>query len=138
MSKNNKRIKSSKIKIEKPCTNCFQPQYFKFNFSFINYEEDFEDRDKIQLYQRLKELSSEPYIIVSNWGKEKGFENVKVEIKKQIDPNFFDGHIEFDGKYTILRLYPNNNPTKGRIIGKLINKIFYIFFIDAKGKLYSH
>lgn len=138
MSKSQKKIKNNKLKIDKLCTNCFQPQYFKFNFSFINYEEELEDRDKIQLYKRIKEISSEPYIIVSNWDKKIGFENVNVDIKKQIDPKFYDGHRTFDGKYTIIRLYPNNQPTKGRIIGKLINKIFYIFFIDAKGKLYKH
>ena len=32
----------------------------------------------------------------------------------------------------------NNNPTKGRIIGKIHNKVFYIFYIDAKGVLYKH
>ncbi len=138
MNKSKKKIKNNKIKVEKTCTNCFQPKYFKFNFSFINYEEGLDDKDKIQLYERLKQISSEPYIIVSNWNKKIGFENVNVDIKKEINSNFFDGHRYFDGKYTILRLYPNNNPTDGRIIGKLINKVFYIFFIDAKGKLYKH
>ena len=133
-----KPINNTKTKITKTCTNCFQPQYFKFNFSFINYEEELENRDKIQLYERLKQISSEPYLIVSGWEKNIGFENVKVDIKKQINPKFFEGNRHFDGKYTILRLYPNNNPTKGRIIGKMINKIFYIFFIDAKGNLYNH
>lgn len=133
-----KKIKKQNVRIEKICTHCFQPQYFKFNFSFINYEEELEDTDKIQLYDRLKQISSEPYIIVSNWNKNIGFENVKVNIKKEINPDFFDGNRNFDGKFTILRLYPNNNPTPGRIIGKLINKVFYIFFIDAKGRLYNH
>lgn len=133
-----KKIKKQNVRIEKICTHCFQPQYFKFNFSFINYEEELEDADKIQLYDRLKQISSEPYIIVSNWNKNIGFENVKVNIKKEINPDFFDGNRNFDGKFTILRLYPNNNPTPGRIIGKLINKVFYIFFIDAKGRLYNH
>ena len=133
-----KKIKKQNVRIEKICTHCFQPQYFKFNFSFINYEEELEDADKIQLYDRLKQISSEPYIIVSNWNKNIGFENVKVNIKKEINPDFFDGNRNFDGKFTILRLYPNNNPTPGRIIVKLINKVFYIFFIDAKGRLYNH
>lgn len=135
---NNKKIKKSEGKIVKPCTNCFQPQYIKFNFSFITYEDDLSDKDKIQIYNRLKELSSEPYLIVSSWDRKKGFENVKVNIKKQIKSEFYGGHRNFDGNYTIIRLYPNNNPTPGRIIGKMINKIFYIFFIDSKGKLYSH
>ena len=133
-----KKVKSISTKLSKPCTNCFQPQYLKFNFSFINYEEDLEDKDKIQLYERIKHISSEPYLVVSNWDKKIGFENVNIDISKKINPKFFDGNRQFDEKYTIIRLYPNNNPTKGRIIGKIINKIFYIFFIDAKGKLYKH
>lgn len=133
-----KKIKKYDNKIIKPCTNCFQPQYLKFNFSFINYEEKLEDKDKIQIYNRLKELSSEPYLIVSSWDKKRGFENIKVDINKKIKPEFYGGHRYFDGNYTIIRLYPNNNPTPGRIIGKMINKIFYIFYIDAKGELYNH
>ena len=133
-----KKIKKNNNKITTVCNNCFQPQYIKFNFSFINYEENIEDRDNIQIYNRIKELSSEPYLIVSSWDKKKGFENIKLDIKKQIKPEFYGGHRYFDGKYTIIRIYPNNNPTKGRIIGKMINKIFYIFFVDVKGNLYEH
>lgn len=133
-----KKIKKKNNKITTLCTNCFQPQYMKFNFSFITYEEDIEDSDKIQIYNRIKELSSEPYLIVSSWDKKKGFENIKVDIKKQIKPEFYGGHRYFDGKYTIIRIYPNNNPKKGRLIGKMINKIFYIFFVDVKGNLYAH
>ena len=135
---NNKKIKKNDKPIIKLCSNCFQPQYIKFNFSFITYGEKIEDKEKVQIYNRIKELSSEPYLIVSSWDKKRGFENVKVEIKKQIKPEFFGGHRYFDGNYTIIRLYPNNNPTPGRIIGKMINKIFYIFYIDVKGELYNH
>ena len=52
-----KKIKKNNNKITTVCNNCFQPQYIKFNFSFINYEENIEDRDKIQIYNRIKELS---------------------------------------------------------------------------------
>jgi len=131
-----KKIKREGLKI--PCTECFRPTHLKFNFSFITYEKDVGDEEKIQLYNRIKELSKEPYLIVANYGKEKGFENVKVNINKEIDSKFYAGHRSFDGKYTIIRLYTNNNPFPGRIIGKLINKVFYIFFIDVKGVLYSH
>ena len=34
--------------------------------------------------------------------------------------------------------YKKNNPTPGRIIGKLVNKVFYIFYIDVKGTMYNH
>ena len=131
------KIKKREVKITKPCTNCFSPKYLKFNFSFITFDESNKD-DKAQLIKRIMEISKEPYIVVASWGKEIGFENVKVNISKQINPNFEDRNRRFDGKYTIMRLYTNNNPTPGRIIGKLINHIFYIFYIDPKGELYNH
>ena len=131
------KIKKREVKINKPCTNCFSPKYLKFNFSFITFDESNKD-DKAQLIKRIMEISKEPYIVVASWGREIGFENVKVNISKQINPNFEDGNRRFDGKYTIMRLYTNNNPTPGRIIGKLINHIFYIFYIDPKGELYNH
>lgn len=133
-----KKIKKDTFRINIPCTECFRPTHLKFNFSFITYEKDVGDKEKVQILKRIRELSEEPYIIVANYGREIGFENVKVDIRKEIDPKFFSGHRNFDGKYTIIRLYTNNNPTKGRIIGKIINKVFYIFYIDVKGELYSH
>ncbi len=133
-----KQIRSKNRKINKVCTNCFQPVFIKFNFSFITYEDNLTDREKAQLYDRIREISSVPYLIVSTWDKTKGFEMEKLNITKQIHPDFFDGNRTFDGKYTIFRLYKNNYPTPGRIIGKMINKIFYVFFIDVKGNLYKH
>lgn len=51
-------------------------------------------------------------------------------------PKEFENEIEkFDGKFIIIRLHKSG---KGRIIGKLVNKVFYIFYIDVKGKLYKH
>ena len=37
-------VKSKKQLITKPCTNCYAPQYIKFNFSYIVYEENFEEK----------------------------------------------------------------------------------------------
>ena len=65
----------------------------------------------------------------------------KIKISKTISEDFYKGksHRNFDdGKYAIFRLYTNNNPIVARIIGKLIRNVFYIFFIDIGGKLYSH
>lgn len=76
-----------------------------------------------------------------NWNRKIGIEVERVSINKQISPSFFDGnsHRNFDsGKFAIFRLYPNDNPILGRVIGCLINKIFYVFFIDIGGKLYNH
>ena len=116
----------------------FEATHIKFNFSFINYDKDFNDEHKIQFVKRLFDLSKESYLVVASWGKEIGFENIKLDIKKEIMPSFFNGNRQFDGKYTVIRLYPNNNPFPSRIIGKMINKIFYVFFIDICGNLYKH
>ncbi len=125
-----KKIKKN-TKLNQECTNCFSPTHIMFNFSFVNYMENLDEKHKAQLVNRMFELSKEPYLVVSNWPKEIGWENVSVKINKQIDPKFYESeNRSFDGKYTIIRLYTNNNPLPSRIIGKMLNKIFYVFFID--------
>lgn len=94
-----------------------------------------------QLWERMRELSETKFTIISaSWGREKGFENVPVDIKKTVPLEFVE---RFPGsmvgkKFHIMRLYPNNNPTPSRIIGKIVHNVFYIFFIDIKGNLYKH
>ena len=133
-----KKIKKD-IRLIKECNNCFSPTHIIFNFSFVNYMENFDKNHKAQLVDRIFELSQEPYLVVAQWPKDKGFENISLNIRKSIDPSFFESENRtFDGKYTIIRLYPNNNPLPSRIIGKMLNKIFYVFFIDIDGKLYKH
>lgn len=127
--------------ISKPCIHCFSPTHLKFNFSFISYEEDFCDEYKLQFIKRIRELSSVTYLEMASWDKKKGIEIEKIDIKKQISPLFFEGnsHRNFDnGKYAIFRLYKKDDPILARVIGCLINKVFYIFFIDIGGKLYKH
>lgn len=131
------KIKKTKLK-EKIENISFEPTHIKFNFSFITYSKDFDGEHKIQFVNRLLDLSKESYLVVSGWPKEIGFENVPLNIKKEIHPNFTNQYRKFDGKYTVIRLYTNNNPMPSRIIGKMINKIFYVFFIDIKGDLYDH
>ena len=126
-------------KIKKECTHCFNPTHIIFNFSFITYKDGFEGEHQKKFVERIFEISKEPYLVVASWGKEIGFEDVAVNISKKIDPRFFESENRvFDGKYTIFRLYTNNNPLNSRIIRKIINKIFYVFFIDINGDLYDH
>lgn len=136
-----KRVREQKISLKKECTNCFIPTHLKFNFSFITYEDNFTEEHQIQLLKRIRELSSVPYLEMSSWNKKKGIEIEKIDIDKQTPVGFLNGnsHRNFDdGKYAIFRLYTNNNPIVARIIGRLINKVFYIFFIDIGGNLYGH
>ena len=132
------KIKKSNQKISKSCSNCFRTNHIVFNFAYITYDEEFNEEDKKILIDRIREISSVTYLELMAWPKNKGFEEVRVRISKEIPKNFEEDIKEFDGKYSIMRLYKNNIPTPGRIIGKLINKVFYIFYIDAKGKLYEH
>ena len=136
-----KVIKKQKAVIDRTCSNCFSPTHLKFNFSFITYEKNFNEQHQIQLLKRIRELSSVTYLELLSWGKEIGFEFEKIEIKKTISREFFCGnsHRKFDDrKYAIFRLYSNNNPVVARVIGKIIKNVFYIFFIDIGGNLYSH
>ena len=132
-----------KGKIQKPCVNCFAPQYLKFNFSYIVYEENFEEQYQLQFLKRIRELSSDTYNIIRNRNKNIGLEFVEINelgIKKQVPAQFekrFESK-EYNNKLAIIRLYTNNNPILGRIIGVIIKNVFYIFFIDIGGKLYSH
>ena len=136
-------IKGRKKTIVKPCTNCFAPQYIKFNFSYIVYEEDFEEKYQLQFLKRIRELSADTYTIILNRGKKIGFEFLEINelgIKKEIPYSFsqrFESK-EYNNKLAIMRLYTNNNPIVARAIGVIIRNVFYIFFIDIGGKLYSH
>lgn len=127
-------------KIAKPCTNCFSPEYIKFNFSYISYEKDFEDRFKLQLFKRFRELSEVPYVVILNRDKRTAFEFEEIKIRKEVPLKFqqrFQSK-DYNNKFAIMRLYPNNNPAVVRIIGVIIKNIFYIFFIDVGGKFYKH
>ena len=136
-----KSVRKRKISLKKECTNCFVPTHLKFNFSFITFEDNFTEDHQVQLLKRIRELSSVPYLEMASWDKRIGIEIEKIDINKQIPPGFLSGnsHRNFDDdKYAIFRLYTNNNPIVARIIGRLINKVFYIFFIDIGGNLYNH
>lgn len=132
-----------KEKIQRPCTNCFVPQYLKFNFSYIVYEENFTEDHQVQFLKRIRELSNDTYNIIRNRDKKIGLEFVEINelgIKKRI-PAAFDRRFhnkEYNNKLAIMRLYTNNNPILARVIGVIIKNIYYIFFIDIGGKLYSH
>lgn len=132
-----------KVKIQKPCVNCFAPQYLKFNFSYIVYENNFSETHQIQFLKRIRELSTDTYNIIRNRDKKIGLEFIEIKelnIKKEIPSKFIDrfDSKEYNNKLAIMRLYTNNNPVLGRVIGVIIKNIYYIFFIDIGGKLYSH
>ena len=106
-----KKIKQKSNKLKMECTNCFKSNHIVFNFAYVTYHEDFEEKEKSTLVDRMMELSSVTYLELMMWDKYKGIEEERVSIKKKI-PTAFENEIEkFDGKYTIIRLYKNNYPT---------------------------
>lgn len=75
-----------KAKIQKPCTNCFAPQYLKFNFSYIVYEENFEKQYQLQFLKRIRELSTDTYNIIRNRDKKnriRVYRNKRTKNKKR-------------------------------------------------------
>jgi hypothetical protein len=136
-------VKNRNKTIVKPCTNCFAPQYIKFNFSYIVYDDNFVDKHQLQFLKRMRELSADTYNVIRNRDKKIGLEFLEINelgIKKQIPCKFaerFESK-DYNNKLAIMRIYTNNNPIVGRVIGVIIKNVFYIFFIDIGGNLYSH
>lgn len=137
-----KKIKQKKNKREennqKLCSNCFKSQHIVFSFAYLSYTKDMTDKDIQAIWKRFRELSNIPYMELRDWDKVKGFEKVPLKISKMIPIKFEEEIQKFDGLYNVMRIYKNNNLTPGRIIGKLVNKVFYMFYIDSKGELYKH
>ena len=105
------KIKQNNSKLKINCTNCFKSNHIVFNLAYITYCDDFEDKEKATLIDRMRELSSVTYLELMRWDKYKGIEEERTKIKKEIPARFNSDIEEFDGKYTIIRLYKNNYPT---------------------------
>lgn len=105
------KIKKNNQKIKISCTNCFKSNHVVFSFAYVTYSDNFDNYAKQTLIDRMQEISSVNYLELSTWDKYKGFEEERVQISKNI-PNGFNNEIEeFDGKYSIMRLYKGNEPT---------------------------
>ena len=75
--------------------------------------------------------------------KNKWFETIPLnEIRKDIPKEFRDIFpSETNEKYYVFRVYPAgipNGTANPRIIGMIKHSVFYIFYLDWKGKLYNH
>lgn len=138
---------SSKIKgrkkIERPCTSCFTPQYLKFNFSYTENINDLAAECKAQILNTMLRLSDSTYLSILQRDKTIGVEiedKDKLGIHRAYPVNFTERFPigRFNNKVAVVRLYSNDNPILGRIIGVIIKNIFYVFFVDIGGKLYKH
>lgn len=142
--------KKNKINLRKDndfkiCTECNPLTHLKFNFSFISYNKKMNSNDYVEMFERIKLLSSEPYpsLVIKYRGQKSQFMEIvsanEIGIKKEIPREFKKiFSTETNEKLAIFRIYPNNEPKVARIIGMLKGTIFYIFYIDGDGSLYQH
>lgn len=129
--------------------------YITFNFSFMTnndkynfYNLQFSEEHKRLLYHRLHELSKKDIVsLTAKTSKNFGLEKIDKKSlhgrdklrSMEIDKDFLSSKrksLSGDG-YWIFRLCPNNNPHETRIIGKMIDDVFYVMFIDIGHDLYS-
>jgi len=121
--------------------------YIKFNFSFLstNKQYNFENskitsKIKVDILDRIIELSLDTIMAVQALGKERGLEtidNSNIKISAKCKSNFEDNEERVQicsDKYYIFRVYPNNNPYPARLIGRWAKGVFYIFFIELEHK----
>lgn len=114
---------------------------FTFNFSFITTRKEYNIRNcepkvKKKLLEKLESLSSDDIVAIMALPREQGME-IMSENEVNISPNsdfISSGRAKkaHDGYY-IFRLN-----TLGRVIGKVIENVFYIIAIDTKFDLYKH
>lgn len=122
--------------------NNYKPKKLAFNFSFLtrNKKYNFKTIDKAtkaKIVDKIEYLSSEDFFVISStWPKEKGIEKLdENEISISMNPDFFDGKREkfCDDYFWVFRL-----SKKGRVIGKLLNNVFYVVGIDTTFDSYKH
>ena len=143
------KTKKEKYKVE-DIKGSYKFTHLKFNFSFLTSNSKYNfDNKKIDknvqadILKRICELSGYTIVQLGSLGKERGYESLlenSISISARCNNDFFknqDRANAANNKYMIFRLYPNNNPLPARIIGKFINGVYYIFFIELEHKCYK-
>lgn len=121
--------------------NKYVPTKLSFNFSFLTndkkYNFNYLSKElKAKLVDKIQFLSSDDFVVVSNWDKNQGLEQIaENQINISIHPEFISsGRDELCGeKFWIFRL-----SSKGRVIGKLKDKTFFILSVDTSFDQYNH
>lgn len=148
MNKKNKKIKlKDSTKAITPCIFCNPKRYLKFSFAYISYESSNpKEQDIIKMWERMKWMSQDTFTnMIYEYGQDKSkwFENIEIkQINKQIPSDFREVFpTETNEYYSVMRVYPAGTPNgtaNPRIIGMIKHTVFYIFYLDWDGKLYSH
>lgn len=146
-----KRKKKSKTSVEETLKSYdynYDFTHMQFNFSFITSSngrniESLTKVEKALLSERLYDMSNEPFEQIMLRGKERGFETID---KKDLKLNchcaqefYLDDYRSRNcpDKYWIFRLHPNNQGSDCRILGKIIDKVFYIMFFYVGHECYK-
>lgn len=126
-----------------------QEVFLVFNFSFLSKNNKYnfssvQSEYKELFLERLNKLSSESIVkITSSYNKKEGLERISNFSNKDkisvldLHPKFGEIRSKNAEGFWVFRLCPNNNPFPTRIIGKMIDNVFYIMFIDLNHELYS-
>lgn len=152
MAKTKPRIKTKnpdRKTVPRELLNSYSSTHILFNLSFMTDHKDFkliediEQKHLVQLIKRMYNLSREHYKDVMLYEKKQGFEDIKetgLKNPQSLLKNFNSTKMieQSKDKFFIFRLYPNDNPVCARVIGKFIDKSFYILGICFNhDKLYS-
>lgn len=131
--------KNPEIKIDKSYT----PTRMTFNFSFLTPNREYglngksvDKKIKAKLIDRLEFLSQKDYVAILGLSKEVGLEKLpesSVSLRKH--PEFISSGRDdaCNNDFWVFRL-----SKKGRVIGKMKDKIFFILSIDVKFDSYKH
>lgn len=104
-----------------------------------NLEKNNKNVDKkirLKLLEKIALLSQEDKVLVLNYSKIQGLESIPEDkVNLRVNPEFKSSgrYAECEDDYWVFRL-----STKGRVIGKISDNIFYILAIDPKFDLYKH
>lgn len=138
------QFKDSRVKFPAPCKECnnnYEFTHLQFNFSFLTKNNKFgidslDAKKKSMLVDRVFQLSEPNYIDLMLWRKNIGYESMSEEELRvpSFHPDFtkddFRSQKGYKEKYTIFRLDPNNTQSDCRIIGKILDKVFYVMFFS--------
>lgn len=130
-----------------------QEVFITFNFSFLSQNSSYNlsnpeltPEHKHLLFEKICELSKMSMIVLTAKSKKtNGLEKIEKFGRDdringmKIHPKFVESiRNELTNKgFWIFRLCSNNNPFPTRIIGKMIDDVFYIMFIDIEHELYA-
>lgn len=137
MTKLKTKNKKKKVKVKN-----YESSKMAYNFSFVSQRKDYSisscgNKTKLKLLEVIEKHSQFDKVYLLNLDKATGLETLPANVvKPNVHPDFVkSGRDDYSSdKFFVFRI--GNN--KERVIGKIIDNIFYVLFVDEKGKAYNH